>query len=214
MSVTKVAPHEVVFGKKPRIPIDNLLERNEFVNPAASQSNRIQDDAYKKMREYIRRVQEAYKRRLDAKLDSTTFEEGDFVLVERPVQVKGAAHKLSYTYVGPYRIIKKHSDLTFEISSPNDLTKSSIIHPSHLRLYIPRSEVVEDDFVDPTFVPRDTPANEEPDEISDTETEHAEEADIFDHPPTQGHIAHPVGLLRIYLQYCTHVPTHQMTSVT
>lgn len=183
-SVTKVAPHEVVFGKKPRIPIDNLLERNDFVDPQAPQSNRIQDSAFTKIREYIKRVQDANKRRLDAKLDATTFNEGDLVLVERPVQVKGAAHKLSYTYVGPYTITKRHSDLTLEISPTNDPTKSSIIHPSHLRLHIPRTEVVEDDLVDPTFVPRE-PIEESPtSELSDTETEHAEEIDIFDHPPS------------------------------
>lgn len=67
------------------------------------------------MKKYILDNQLANKRRLGARLDPTQFKEGDLVLVERNTRVRGTANKLHYTYIGPYKIIQKIDDLSFEI---------------------------------------------------------------------------------------------------
>lgn len=155
-SVTRVAPFELVFGRRPRLPIDNVLDRSEFVDPTRPAPGTLSTEAVNLMKKYIIETQAKNKRRLDARLADTTFQEGDLVLVERPTRVRGTANKLSYTYIGPYRIVKKHNDLSFNIAFPTGRPINNVVHVRHLRKYIRRDENITDEIVDPTFVPRPT----------------------------------------------------------
>lgn len=122
-SVTNVTPFEVVFGHLPRIPLDNLKERNEFIDPTRPAR--------------------------------PTFKEGDLVLVERPTHVKEASIKLTYTYLGPYRIAKKLSDVSYAVANVRGRSGTSVIHAWHLRAFIARDGDVASNEVEPTFIPRE-----------------------------------------------------------
>lgn len=154
-SVTHISPYELVFGKRPRIPLDNLFQREEFIDPHNPVPHVITDATIQMMKRFITKSQEANKRRLDARLNPSTFSEGDLVLVARPTRIKGAAHKLTNTYIGPFRITKKVSDLTFEIAGLTSRHRGILVHPCHLRRFIQRDNVVTDELVDPTFIPRE-----------------------------------------------------------
>lgn len=155
-SVTKIPPFELVFGRAPRIPIDNLLGRDQFIDPNRPAAGWASSEAIKKMRSLILANQQANKRRLDKRLSVCTFKEGDKVVIERPTlgRTPGLTKKLSYTYVGPYKIVRKISDLSFEIGFLNGRAGSFVIHPYHMRHFIERSEEVTDDIIDPTFIAR------------------------------------------------------------
>lgn len=155
-SVTRVAPFELVFGRRPRLPIDNVLDRSEFIDPTRPAPGALSTEAVNLMKKYILENQAKNKKRLDARLAETTFKVGDQVLVERPTRVSGTANKLSFTYIGPYYITKKHNDLSFEIGFNVNRPINHVVHVRHLRKYTPREESFSDDIVDPTFIPRES----------------------------------------------------------
>lgn len=175
-AVTHTSPFELVFGRKPRIPIDNLLDRSEFINPMAPRPVIKSSVAMDLMKKQILDSQLANKRRLDAHLDPCTYKEGDWVMFERPTRAKGQATKLTFTYTGPYKIIRKINDLSFELANVRNQSKPYIVHPCHLKLYRPRDDVVADDRVDPTFIPREQ-ISLQPNESGDIETESADESE-------------------------------------
>lgn len=154
-SVTKVSPYEYVFGRMPRLPIDNIMERSEFIDPTRPAPGILSSEAINNMKKLITKNQLANKKRLDARLARCTFKVGDMVLVERPTRVEGAAGKLTYTYIGPYKIRRKNNDLSFEIANLRGKSGVSVVHPCHLKKFIPRTEFASDDLVDPKFIPRE-----------------------------------------------------------
>ena len=155
-SVTRVSPHEIVFGRQPRIPIENILGRDDVVdplNPPGSKSS----EALNLMKQLIAESQLANKRRLDRRLAKNTFKEGDLVVVERTVRIPGATHKLSFQYVGPYKVKRKINETLVELepNSGSRTLSSYTIHASQLRQFINRDGDVTDDLVDPGFITRE-----------------------------------------------------------
>lgn len=168
-SVTKIPPFELVFGRPPRIPIENLMNRGDFADPRRP-PGWISTEAVKKMRSLILANQQHNKRRLDKRLAECSFKVGDKVLVERPTRVAGVGRtsKLSFTYTGPYTILRKRGDLSFEIAYLDGRTGNFIIHPYHMRHYIERDGDVADDLIAPNFVPRERVA------LSSAQSQHLE----------------------------------------
>lgn len=156
-SVTHMSPFEFVFNRKPRLPIDNLLNRNEFINPRRKQGI-LSTSNIRAIKDYIEKNQLANKQRIDKNRDKPNFNEGDLVLCIKPThgkRIPGAVHKLSYVYFGPYKIIKKLSDLTYELQGTRDTSLTFNAHSYLLRPYVRRENEVMDDLIDPKFVPVD-----------------------------------------------------------
>jgi len=175
-SVTRVTPYELIFHRRPRVPIDNVLERSEFVDPSRPEPGSLSSETVNKMKQYIMQNQMANKKRLDARLSPSEFKEGDLVLVERPTRVRGTANKLQYQYIGPYKVLEKISDLSFKIGFLSGRPHSSTVHPCHLRRYIQRQGEVLDDCVEPDFVPLERP--EQQDEPGEGPTTAQENPDL------------------------------------
>lgn len=127
---------------------------------------------------------------MDKRLAACTFKEGELVVVERPTRIPGAVHKLSYTYIGPFVVKRKVGELSFEVASQSNPSKTFIVHPCVLKRFTPRDGDVADEHVEPNFVPQ---ADVEP-AVSDYDTDSAEEGDnevheeeervdLFDFPP-------------------------------
>lgn len=156
-SVTRVSPFEFVFNRKPRLPLDNLLNRNEFINPRRKQGI-LSPSNIRVIKEYIKKNQLANKQRIDKNRDKPNFKEGDLVLCVKPThgkRIPGAVHKLRYVYFGPYKITKKLSDLTYELQGTRDTSLKFTAHSYLLRSYVRRDNDVTDDLIDPNFVPVD-----------------------------------------------------------
>lgn len=171
-SVTRTSPYEMVFGRQARIPIENILGRDVYVDPDNLQSGARSIESIQLMKKLIAASQQANKRRLDRRLAKCTFKEGDVVVVERPSRVSGGTHKLSYVYVGPFTIKRKLGDLSFELEKTKAHTlKSYVVHPCHLRKFHCREGDVADDLVDPTFITREQVETVDISEDTDTSSE-------------------------------------------
>lgn len=105
------------------------------------------------------------------------------MLVERPTRVKGIAIKDDY--IGPCKKITKKIDDLSSLGFPSGRPNHPIVHPCHQKKYIPRLEPVNDDCIDPNFIPRETIDYQE--ELSQVHVDlhpeiNCDDADI-DHPP-------------------------------
>lgn len=157
-SVTNVAPYELIFGRRPRIPLDNLLNRDQFIDPKRPLQDIRSYAALELMKKAISESQQTNKSRLDARLSPNNFNVGDLVLFERPTRVRGQIGKLTYVYTGPYKISRKLGEVTFELVAQPSCTDQKItrvVHPCSLKRYVPRIEEVIDEAIDPDFVPRE-----------------------------------------------------------
>src|SRR5260370_14342105 len=103
---------------------------------------RIEDSRRCIERAQKRQIREANKHRRDIK-----YNVGDLVFISTEhMNPKGStSNKLMYKYIGPYRIIRRISDVTYEIQLP----KSSKLHPvfyvNRLRKFYPRLDKFADD---------------------------------------------------------------------
>lgn len=178
-AVTRVSPYELIFKCKPRLPIDNLMNRNEFIDPLRPAPEVMSTTAIQLMKKHILDSQEANKKRLDASRTPSRFAEGDMVLIERPTRIQGTANKLKKIYIGPYKIQRKISDLSFEIANVNG-RGPMVVHPCHLKNFVPRDGDVTDEFVDPGFIIRGERSAQPPDN-EDAETVSAWSSDDEEH---------------------------------
>ena len=124
-SVTNFPPIYLMFGTLP----DNS-PFSENVYPPVEEARELAR---------IRTVKfhDKNKARYDTKYAEAKFEPGDLVIYEEFNYPN--TRKLSPTFSGPYSIVNKCSEVTFEIDKPNHHTKSSteIVHSSKLREYFP-----------------------------------------------------------------------------
>ncbi|EFX66585.1 hypothetical protein DAPPUDRAFT_262882 [Daphnia pulex] len=79
-------------------------------------------------------VQSRQKKRYDRRRRQVKFAIGDPVLVYRPIRKKGRATKLLHRYFGPYRIVRRVSDLNYIVEPLNGRKKNQdCVHVSHLK---------------------------------------------------------------------------------
>ncbi|GFU81073.1 retrovirus-related Pol polyprotein from transposon 17.6 [Trichonephila clavipes] len=128
--VTKFPPAYLLFGTLPYTP---PLAQNQVYPPV--------EEARKLAKEITIKYHEKNKIKYDARFIDSPFEPGDLVIYEEfnyPNQ-----RKLSPIFSGPYEIVQKLSDVNYEITKPNALTKNptEIVHVSKLRTYYPPEEL-------------------------------------------------------------------------
>lgn len=146
-SVTQVTPYEIIFGKQARIPLDNHLCREEFIDKNQQSSDFRTQAKLNVIRNCISRSQKANKERIDKFRTKPTFKLGDLVLFERPTRLKGQVEKFSYIRTGPYRIKRRLSELSFELEAIEGCTDklvTRVAHPMSLIAYNPRVKPTND----------------------------------------------------------------------
>ncbi|GFW86162.1 transposon Tf2-11 polyprotein [Trichonephila clavipes] len=129
-SVTKFPPAYLLFGTLPYTP---PLAQNQVYPPV--------EEAGKLAKENTIKYHEKNKIKYDARFIDSPFEPGDLVIYEEFNYPN--RRKLSPIFSGPYEIVQKLSDINYEITKPNALTKkpTEIVHVSKLRTYYPPEEL-------------------------------------------------------------------------
>lgn len=154
--------------------MDNLLGRSNLNDPFNPAGDIRSNAAFAPARKLILERQLANKRRRDANSTRTTSNVGDIVILEIRTKKRLQDKKLTYTYVGPYKITRKLSHLSFEIVPPKGNSRPAVVHPCSLKEFILGDDVAEDEFVEPNFIPSETPG-EQPATGPDSDTDDASE---------------------------------------
>jgi hypothetical protein len=135
----KMAPFEVVYGRKCRTPL-NWVEVGErryygidFVEQAKEQVRTIKI--------HMAAAQCRHKSYADHRRKSIEFEVGDFVYLKvspmKSVKRFGVKRKLAPRYVGPFQIIGKSEAVAYKIQLPPEMsTIFNVFHVSQLKKYL------------------------------------------------------------------------------
>ena len=142
-SSTQQTPHELVFNQPRRTMADFIALANNTPNKAiTSAAERLQSAKRCIERAQKKQIQQANKHRRDI-----TYNVGDLVFISTEhMNPKGStSNKLMYKYVGPYRIIRRISDVTYEIQLPASSKLHPVFYVNRLRKFYPRLTQFADD---------------------------------------------------------------------
>ena len=136
------APFDLVFGHRVRGPLDLIRENwddsdtntNPLMYVPAFRDNLRK--AWEFAKENLQNTQKAMKERYDLKSLNRKFEEGDMVLALLPIP-----GQLKASFLGPYKILKKVSDLDYVIETPDRRKKTMLCHVNMLKKYHTRTDL-------------------------------------------------------------------------
>ena len=139
-SSTSLTPNFVVFGHENVMPADlvlcnsNVLSQNENspVEFVAVQQERFRA-AYETVRNHLKSTAQKRKAYYDASVRARSFEVGSRVWYFYPRQYIRRSKKWSFVYVGPYTVLRKISDLSYEIQKSKK-DKPIVVHVDKLKL--------------------------------------------------------------------------------
>ena len=105
-----------MFGRKARIPVDILcgtsLSDNMKVDDYMAQQCRILEEAYRQVYHTVGLKQDRQKELYDCRRHGESFQNGNFVL-HSSVVPQGRSKKMHCPWNGPYRVLKKLSEVTY-----------------------------------------------------------------------------------------------------
>ncbi|UYV68140.1 hypothetical protein LAZ67_5003163, partial [Cordylochernes scorpioides] len=148
---TGYSPFFLLFGRKPmslldddNMPIDNNMnDYDEYIENCLDKIARTRQVVINN----TEKTQERMKRNYDKKHNERIYEPGHLVAVWTPVRKIGKCEKLLKKYFGPYRILKKLSNVNYLIEPKNNPGQDPlIVHVSRLKPYFERiDEVTHED---------------------------------------------------------------------
>ena len=112
---TGESPHELLFGRRARLPIDVELDKALPEEQSTTQFGKDLKAKLQIAREIVNeettRAQHRQAKVFNQRNKETTkFREGDYVWLYSPAVKRGLSPKLSKPYTGPFKILKLHSD--------------------------------------------------------------------------------------------------------
>jgi len=142
-SSTLETPYFLMYGREPKTPLDISLK-------TSSSSKELEEwlSALHEVRslvaENIKEAQEKYKKYYDKRHNEIPFKVGDKVLLHLPVVGEGMSKKFTHPWQGPFRIMKRVGDVSFELvhmENPKNIQKA---HAGRLKRYIEPFEKKEE----------------------------------------------------------------------
>eukprot|EP00878_Enallax_costatus_P006882 GHUV01007210.1.p1 GENE.GHUV01007210.1~~GHUV01007210.1.p1 ORF type:complete len:1163 (-),score=135.24 GHUV01007210.1:586-4074(-) len=155
----KAVPFVLNYGKRPRLPLDLLLQGQEETGESRSvTADKIADrihNVVKDAKTCLQAAQQRQKAYADKNKSNLQVDVGSEVMLSTKnikLKMKGVP-KLLPRWIGPFKVVKKLSDVAFRLDLPASLHIHPVFHTSLLKQYIPgRStpppppEVIDDDF--------------------------------------------------------------------
>jgi hypothetical protein len=146
---TGVSPHTLLFGRPMRLPV-SLISDDSSDAPAVNEVVITQQERIEKVRQHLLKAQEKQKKYADKDRRDLSFNVGDYVWVStRNMKAQGDnSEKLKSKYAGPYKILRKINQVSYELQLPEEQRAHGVhpvYHVSKLRKFIPRLESFADD---------------------------------------------------------------------
>lgn len=131
-----MTPFEIIYGKPPPTILDYVtgMTNNEVVQTFLKSRQQL----HSKLKQRLKKAQDAMKRYVDVKCDDITFEQGQWVYVKlrprRQTSVTGPCHpKLSKRFFGPFQIVERIGLVAYRLNLPPDAHIHPVFHCSLLR---------------------------------------------------------------------------------
>ena len=79
------------------------------------------------------KVQQCQKEYHDRNSSNVGFSEGDKAWLFTPATTPGLSSKLSHNWLGPFKILKKLSEVTYKLQDPNNDVKTQTTHVNGMK---------------------------------------------------------------------------------
>ena len=141
-------PSDEALGVKPDLVPD--LEDNEDIDDNEEYAARVTRNlkiARETVIEKLRIVHLNQKAEYDKKRRDHSYSVGDLVLIYKPIRKVGRSEKLLHQWLGPYQVIRRTTDLNYEVKLLESKTgKTEIVHVVAMKQYHnadrPKAEMV------------------------------------------------------------------------
>ena len=135
---TGYAPFYLMFGRQARIPADLMFGRETTASSSspADYASKLQDTlecAYDKARQNIGEKQRRQKEFYDQRIHGAPVQEGDVVWLHTPATPRGTSRKLHCPWSGPFKVIKKLSDVNYYVQHTLHPRKKMVVHFDRLK---------------------------------------------------------------------------------
>ena len=131
------SPFSLMFGRQARMPVDIMLGTTV---PSSSTIPRYVatlrsslETAYAHVREHMGHQLEQQKKQYDLKTSGCPFKCGDLVWLHSTVVPRGKSKKLHRPWTGPYRVVKKLSDIVYRLQHTQLRRKRPVVHRNRLK---------------------------------------------------------------------------------
>lgn len=114
---TRFSPFRLVYGRNVQTMLDAMLpcDHSDELAPDAEQYTQYAEEARQVARVNISHQQDADARRYNLRRRNVAYHPGDRVWVWTPIRRPGLSEKLLSRYFGPYKVLRRVSDLTYEV---------------------------------------------------------------------------------------------------
>lgn len=132
------SPFFLLYGREPTLPFDTLLpavsHTSEYARDVISRALEAREIARRRLSDSQERQRQVY----NACHRDVHFSQGDTVLLWTPSRRVGLCEKLTSPYSGPYRVVRRVTDVTYEIEPLNATSArscSDVVHVTRLKRY-------------------------------------------------------------------------------
>lgn len=132
---TGFTPFELIYGNQASLSSSILLPL-KITYTLDNYANEVKERlraTYQVAREYIKKEKEKGKRYYDRKSNPQKFQIGDKVLLYDETVRRGRSKKLDASWIGPYEILMKNSDVNYTIKKGRTVLRT---HENRLKLFI------------------------------------------------------------------------------
>ncbi|KAK3736572.1 hypothetical protein QZH41_003146 [Actinostola sp. cb2023] len=136
-SSTGYTPFELMFGRQVRIPLDVMM--GEVAETECSYSDFVSDlrdklvQAYHDVRQNLRGAQCRQKDAFDKGVKGKSYQPGDLMLRYSPQLKTGEASKFHRQWEGPFVILNRITEVTYQITKESGSRKSTVVHFKNLQ---------------------------------------------------------------------------------